>query len=614
MDEFLRDVDPIDEYAPISQDNAQKGDFEAENTQENTTEYKTVTVDTADDDDTFDAFDKAQNTAPVYSQPVPPTPPVAPTPVAPSYTPPYTAPQPQQVSQPQYVPQQPQNRGYAPYQPASPAQQQQTYQAPRAPYQPPKPAQPANVQYTAPQAPAYSQQNYQYANNPQQQPPRQAVSYAQPNPYYTPQAPQTPQPPRAKTPTRTKVLIGILIGLLAVFMLSFFVSCSLLTAGKTDKLHFDNPLSGYATEPEYDEFYDDYGTSPYFDFGPSYQGDYFKEDVVLQADEGQTQEREEDLKNNTYAPDKDAKGINIKALPKDKDSKKYTTQSAYNAVTDSVVSVTCYEDKITLEDEDIIGEGTGTVISSDGYIVTNSHVIGDTKAYKINVTLNNGDDYGAKVVGYDTRTDLAVLKIDAKNLSYAEFSDSSLVEVGQDIVAIGNPGGSSFQNSLTKGIVSAVERELDLGANVTYIQIDAAINPGNSGGPLCNIYGQVIGINTAKISAEEYEGMGFAIPSNKVAQIANDLIHYGFVKDRVRLGLMGREVDEEMIYSYDVPYGILITEISEGGPLDNTDIELFDIITEINGVEVTTFQEVFSELEKYKPGDEVTLTLYRLEE
>ena len=212
-----------------------------------------------------------------------------------------------------------------------------------------------------------------------------------------------------------------------------------------------------------------------------------------------------------------------------------------------------------------------------------------------------------------SRTTASVLISELSKLS-AEFSDSSLVEVGQDIVAIGNPGGASFQNSLTKGIVSAVERELELGANGTYIQIDAAINPGNSGGPLCNIYGQVIGINTAKISAEEYEGMGFAIPSNKVAQIANYLIHYGYVKDRVRLGLMGREVDEEMIYNYDVPYGVLITEISEGGPLDNTNIELFDIITEINGVEVSSFQEVFSELEKYKPNEKVTLTLYRLEE
>ena len=621
MDEFLRDIDPIDEYAPITQDADNSVDETAKiNTQEVATQAcETVTVDTADEDDTFEAFDKAQSTAPAYSQPVSPAPPVAPTqPVAPPYNPPYTAPQPQQVAAPQYVPVQPQNGGYAPYQPVSPYQPQQVYQAPRTVYQPPKPTkptQPVNAQYTAPQPPAYTQQNYQYANRNPQQPPRQAVPYTQPNPYYIPQAPQNPpQPPRAKTPARTKVLIGILIALLVIFMLSFFVSCSMLTSSDSNKLTFDNPLSGYATEPEYDEFYDDYGTSPYFDFGPSYQGDYFKEDVVLQADEGQTQERDEDLKNNTFAPDKDAKGIEIKALPKDKDNKKYTTQSAYNAVTDSVVSITCYEDKITLEDEDIIGEGTGTLISSDGYIVTNSHVIGDTKAYKINVTLNNGDEYGAKIVGYDSRTDLAVLKIDAKNLSYAEFSDSSLVEVGQDIVAIGNPGGASFQNSLTKGIVSAVERELELGANVTYIQIDAAINPGNSGGPLCNIYGQVIGINTAKISAEEYEGMGFAIPSNKVAQIANDLIHYGYVKDRVRLGLMGREVDEEMIYNYNVPYGVLITEISEGGPLDNTDIELFDIITEINGVEVSSFQEVFSELEKYKPNEKVTLTLYRLEE
>lgn len=636
MDEFNRERNSFDEYAPIEQNTTPPPVFQ-ENEMVNTTQTpdkitdtETVDIDTADDEDTFEAFDKAVSETPVSA------PPVNSQPVYnayntnqqsnPQYTQQYTPVRPavNQYQQPVYSQQNQNtnhsnnsNQGY----PVNQYNQSQMY---NPQYRPMQSHNTQPQQYTQPQQmpnqepvrtpqqgavpPAYPAQNSPYAQRPVQNPAQ--------NPYAQYQNPYNTQPPVAKpkTPTGTKVLIGILIGLLVLFMVGFFASCAMYTFTDTDAPVSDNPLSGYATEPPLREFYgydESSPFSPYFNSN-SYEGDYFDEKITLMADEGETQDKGED-KTNTYDPDKNAKGVEFKDIPKDKDDKKYTSQSAYNAVADSVVSVVCYKDKITDNINDIEGEGTGTVISSDGYIVTNSHVIGDSKAYKINIVFNNSDEYEAKIVGYDTRTDLAVLKIDAKNLSYTKFSDSSKVEVGQDVVAIGNPGGSSFQNSLTKGIVSAVERELDLGANVDYIQIDAAINPGNSGGPLCNLYGQVIGINTAKISADAYEGMGFAIPSNKVAQIANDLIHYGYVKDRVRIGIMGQEVNREMKYSYNVPDGVLITEISEDGPLYDTDIKEFDIITAIDGVEISSFQELFAVLEEHKPGDKIELTLYRLE-
>lgn len=570
MDEIKDGFNPIDEYAPIEQD-IKADTADADTAQVSAINDAKVTENKANADTFTDVFEniesKAENSGATGVQP------------------PYQAPQ---QATPYY---------------------QQSYPAS---YYPQQQAGVQRGQYTQPyQQPVYNNQppynTQQYYPSGYQQP----QQYPQ-NPNYNPYAVQTPNAPqKPKTPKSTKVLIGVLIGFLILFMLGFFVSCSALLFGSGTKSDAsDNPLSGYAQEPTYD-YYDEYYEDSYpFDLGPSYDGETIKEEIILQADEGKTQVKEGD--KDSYPPDKDAKGIEFEKLPKDKDNKKYTTQSAFNAVCDSVVSILCYEDKITDDPFDIMSEGTGTIISEDGYIVTNSHVIGDTKAYTINVILNNADEYTAKVVGYDTRTDLAVLKIDAENLSYAKFSDSSDVEVGQDIVAIGNPGGTSFKNSLTKGIVSAVDRELLLNANVKYIQIDAAINPGNSGGPLCNIYGQVIGINTAKIASAEYEGMGFAIESVLVKDIANDLIKYGYVKDRVRLGLLGREVDEEMAYSYDVPYGVLITEIDEDGPLADTKVQEFDIITEIDGVEVTTFQEIYAVLDDHKDGDEVTITLYRL--
>ena len=312
--------------------------------------------------------------------------------------------------------------------------------------------------------------------------------------------------------------------------------------------------------------------------------------------------KQQDYTNDNY------KGISLQGT--DTKEKNPSAQSAYNKVADSTVAVLCFIDKI--KDEKLAdGQGTGIIISSDGYIVTNSHVIGDSKSkYKYQIKDNKGKKYTAYVVGYDTRTDLAVLKISAKNLSPVAFGKSDDLNVGDDIIAVGNPGGVNFQNSLTKGIVSAKDRSID-DNSVTYIQTDAAVNPGNSGGPLCNLYGQVVGITTAKISSSVYEGMGFAIPTETIKGVTDDIIQKGYVENRVRIGITGLALDSYTAAMYEVPQGIVITEISKDGSLANTNAQEGDIITEFDGTKITNFGQIYSILEKHKPGDKVKIVLYR---
>lgn len=573
MNDFFNDFDPINEYPPVENEIKNNKTENIEEAQPQTSAPQADTPISATPVDTNNDAPVVQS-APVYTYPV----------------------QPGYVIPPQGVPYQVQGYPYP----------VQSYPVPvQMPPQPMPYTQPVNVQYVNPQN----------TNSTEVKAAEPVVYTNNSNPYTQPPKPEVV---KTKTPTRTKVLIGILIGLLAAFATMFVLHNIMDYQNKSDKKDpfdsFNEYFGDYFDEFDFDNFDSFDSGDDYYNYDISSEGETFTEEITLQADEGQTQ-RNDSAKDNTYKPNKDFKGVETVPAPKDKDSSKYTAQSAYNALTDTVVSVVCYEEKITGKEEDVIGEGTGLIVSSDGYIVTNSHVIGDCKDYVINIILNNAKEYKAKIVGIDTRTDLAVLKIDATKLKYAKFADSSKVNVGQDIIAIGNPGGTSFQNSLTKGIVSAVDRELELDANVKYIQIDAAINPGNSGGPLCNLYGQVIGINTAKIGDSYYEGMGFAIPSNKVMEIANDLIRYGYVKDRVMLGIEGYALGAYDSYyessDTDTATGIYITAISEGGPLDGTDIQVNDVITEIDGKPVDSFQDVFAILEEHKAGDKIELTILR---
>lgn len=259
-------------------------------------------------------------------------------------------------------------------------------------------------------------------------------------------------------------------------------------------------------------------------------------------------------------------------------------------------------------------EGSGIILKSDGYIVTNSHVIGDSSKYDVSVITSDGKTYDAKVVGYDVRSDLAVLKIDATGLPECELGDSSQLVLGDYVMAIGNPGGRQFAGSVTLGIVSGVDRIIDTDnmestSAMRYIQTDAAINPGNSGGALVNMYGQVIGINTSKIAATGYEGMGFAIPSLKVKEIVTDLISYGYVEGRVKLGITCATISSAY-ESQGIPAGLQIYDINSDSDM-NGKAQKYDIITHCEGKRITELSQLQDIMSEKKAGDTIKLTIYR---
>lgn len=259
------------------------------------------------------------------------------------------------------------------------------------------------------------------------------------------------------------------------------------------------------------------------------------------------------------------------------------------------------------------GEGTGMIISDDGYIVTNAHVVEDYSDIKVTLNDDAETEYDATLVGYDDTTDIAVLKIDATGLTPVTFGTSSDLEVGQSVVVIGNPLGEEFTGSVTTGIISALDREVEMddGQVYTYIQTDAAINSGNSGGPLVNMSGQVIGINSAKIDSSVAEGMGFAIPIDTAIPVINDLIEYGYVTGRPYIGISGESINEEYSQYYNLPEGVHITAIASGSPAADSDLAVDDIITAINGTAVTSIGELNNIKNQSSPGDTVELTVYR---
>lgn len=278
----------------------------------------------------------------------------------------------------------------------------------------------------------------------------------------------------------------------------------------------------------------------------------------------------------------------------------------------SIVSVITVDNVNYMNSES--GEGSGIILRSDGYIVTNSHVIGDSNKYEVSVITSDGKTYDAKVVGFDVKSDLAVLKIDATGLPECELGDSSQLVLGDYVIAIGNPGGRQFAGSVTMGIVSGVDRIIDTDntestSAMRYIQTDAAINPGNSGGALVNMYGQVIGVNTAKIAATGYEGMGFAIPSVKVKEIVSDLIEFGYVEGRVKLGITCVTISSAY-ESQGIPAGLQIYDINSDSDM-NGKVQKYDIITHCEGKRITDLSQLQDIMFEKKPGDTIKLTIYR---
>ena len=303
----------------------------------------------------------------------------------------------------------------------------------------------------------------------------------------------------------------------------------------------------------------------------------------------------------------------------DEDAEGLTTTEIVDRNLDSTVLLTIYSSASsnafpfgqTTEQEVKSGSASGIVMSADGYIITNWHCVVNESTNevfpRIDVTMYDGTVYEyAEVIGHDSSTDLAVIKVDATDLKPAEFGNSDNLKMGNKVVALGYP---SEELSVTQGIVSGLARDVyeDTGYAIKCLQIDAAINPGNSGGPLFNAAGQVIAVNSAKIVASGYEGIGFSIPINEAKVIIDDILKNGYVTGRVALGITGQT------YSDSHYRGFLIYTIENDSPMNKTEAKRGDLITAVDGVIVESYAELRSELAKHKVGDTVTLKLLRSE-
>ena len=282
-------------------------------------------------------------------------------------------------------------------------------------------------------------------------------------------------------------------------------------------------------------------------------------------------------------------------------------QEIYTRNIDSVVSISCNYPGGS-------STGTGVILSHNGYIVTNSHVV--ENASVITVLLTDDRSFSASLVGSDPVSDLAVLHIQATDLKSAEFGDSAALQVGDSVAAIGDPLGSELRGTMTNGIVSAINRDVNLdGRTLTLIQTNAALNSGNSGGPLINCYGQVIGINTMKIGTfvdkAGVEGLGFAIPSATVKDIVEQLIDQGYVSGRPTLGITGESVSTFYQIYYNLPAGLLITEVDEASDAAAHGIAVRDILISVNDTRITNMDDLNNVIYGCEVGQEVTAIIYR---
>lgn len=264
-----------------------------------------------------------------------------------------------------------------------------------------------------------------------------------------------------------------------------------------------------------------------------------------------------------------------------------------------------------------MGEGSGVIYSADGYIITNYHVISEAATNKsrskIEVFVGDLDSksYEATVVGYNISSDLAVIKIDATGLAAVEIADSSELKVGQYVITVGNPGGLEFMDSVTYGVISGLNRQVSTTSGVTLIQTDAAINPGNSGGALVNVKGQLVGINSSKIVSEEFEGMGFAIPSKDVIRICKKIIENQNNPEPYVGITISEKYTAKVLEYYGYPSGAVVLSVAEDSPAEMARIKKGDIITEFNGKKIEEYTMFEDILKECTPDEKVKVKLYR---
>ena len=293
-----------------------------------------------------------------------------------------------------------------------------------------------------------------------------------------------------------------------------------------------------------------------------------------------------------------------------------TPAEVYASTVNSVVSINCsaVSTNIFGQQTESASSGSGFIYTADGYIVTNQHVVAN--ASSINVTLYNGDTYPATLVGSDSDYDVAVLKIDAKDLPAVTLGSSTDVNVGDTVLAIGNPLGE-LTFSMSEGIASSVNRAIDVdGTPFNMIQVDASINPGNSGGPLMNLYGEVVGIVSAKYSSYSnttVEGIGFAIPISDVQTIITDIMENGAVTDKAYMAITAGTMTQQMAAQYKInaTEGVFVYSVEDGGAGDKAGLKLGDVITKLNDTEITSMSDLSMAKKGFKAGDTVTLTVWR---
>lgn len=286
-----------------------------------------------------------------------------------------------------------------------------------------------------------------------------------------------------------------------------------------------------------------------------------------------------------------------------------SAKQVYDKCAPSVVSI-----KAAGEDSSGYSWGTGIIFSSDGYIVTNTHVIDGSS--EVIIGLYDGSSYPAKLVGADTMSDVAVLKIEAEGLCAAEFAYASQLDIGETVYALGNPLGENYRLTLTDGIISAISREISFnGYTMNLLQTNAAINEGNSGGPLINRHGQVIGITNMKVmssvSYNAVEGIGFAIPSDTVREMVDSLLSDGAVYGRSTIGITIGAVPEEIADYYDIPVGLYVSNVLETSDAAKKGVCEADIITAVNGREVRTTSDVAAIKAELSVGDTMSLSIWR---
>ena len=288
----------------------------------------------------------------------------------------------------------------------------------------------------------------------------------------------------------------------------------------------------------------------------------------------------------------------------------------YASTVNSVVSINCsaVSTNIFGQQTESASSGSGFIYTADGYIVTNQHVVAN--ASSINVTLYNGDTYPATLVGSDSDYDVAVLKIDAKDLPAVTLGSSTDVNVGDTVMAIGNPLGE-LTFSMSQGIVSCVNRAINVeGTPFNMIQVDASINPGNSGGPLMNLYGEVVGIVSAKYSSyanTTVEGLGFAIPINDVQSIIKDIIENGSVGNKAYMAITAGTMTQQMAAQYKInaTEGVFVYSVEDGGAGDKAGLKLGDVITKLGDDEISSADGLIIALRSHEVGEKVEITLMR---